>query len=266
MKILHIGKGFIGSKLIETLKKKHQVDVFDLTLGNDICNRQEVHEKIAKGYDLVILMAAIANLNDFEKDPMKGMDVNVGGVVNVVNACMMYRAKLVFISTCCVYGNTKDLPSNEEAKCEPSEIYAAAKLAAEWIIKGYNRSYDLEYVILRIATSYGPGMRAALAPAVFINQVRDKAPITIHGTGTQTRTLTYVDDVVGGIMAVIKSGVSNETFNISTEEEKSVIELAETIKKEMRTVNHPVEYVEDRKYQQNQGIQAVEGQICSDCW
>ena len=251
MKILHIGQGFIGSKLIKALKKEgYEVDIYDLSFGDDICDRNKIHKVIKKGkYDLVILMAAMANLNDFEKDPLKGMDVNIGGLINVANACSKNKTKLLFISTCCVYGNTKDLPSNENSRCEPSEIYAAAKLAGEWIIKGYNRSYDLEYLILRIATVYGPGMRGALAPAVFINQIKKKEPITIHGHGKQTRTLTYIDDTVSGIMAVIKSGAVNETFNISTEEERSVLELAEIIKKEMGVIYHKTIFVKDRKGQ-----------------
>ena len=251
MKILHIGQGFIGSKLIKSLKEKeHKVDIYDLSFGDDICDRKKIHRVIKKGkYDLVVLMAAMANLNDFEKDPLKGMDVNIGGLINVANACTESKTKLLFISTCCVYGNTPDLPSDENSRCKPSEIYAAAKLAGEWIIKGYNRSYDLKYLILRIATTYGPGMRGALAPAVFINQIKKKEPITIHGHGRQTRTLTYIDDTVGGIISVINSGAVNETFNISSEEEKSVLELAEIIKKEMRTTNHEIAFVEDRKGQ-----------------
>lgn len=248
MKILHIGKGMIGSVVIRKLQESgHVVDVVDLP-EFDLTNRQQVFDTI-KGYDAVVLMAAISNLNFFEADPMHGMDVNMGGLTNVVQACTNTKTLLYYISTCCVYGNTKDLPSSEEARPEPSEIYAACKLAGEWIIKGYNKSFDLNYVILRIATTYGPGMRAALAPAVFINQINRGEPITVHGDGKQTRTLTYIDDEADGIVAVINSEVKNETFNISTEEEKSVNELIDIIKTEMGKPDHPVTYVTNRKGQ-----------------
>ncbi len=251
MKTLIIGKGFIGDKVLDKLidsGKHEEIDVFDLTLGHDLRNRTQVFEAI-KGHDKVILMAAVANLNDFEADPLLGMDVNVGGLINVSNSCMVLKKKLYFISTCCVYGNTKDLPSSEEACVAPSEIYAAAKYAGEWILKGYRKSYDLDYVILRLATAYGPGMRAALAPAVFINQIKRREPITIHGSGEQTRTLTYIDDLVDGIVTVINSNVMNETFNISTEEERSVNELVDIIKQEMGVPDWKVRHTPDRKGQ-----------------
>lgn len=248
MKIAHIGQGFIGSKVIKLLQDSgHEVTVYDLP-KYDITNALHA-EKMVRGKDAVVLMAAVANLNHFEANPRKGMNVNIKGLINIAQACTDHKVKLYYISTCCVYGNTKDLPSSEEARPEPSEIYAAAKLAGEWIIKGFNKSFDLEYVILRIATTYGPGMRSALAPAVFINQIKRGEPITVHGDGNQTRTLTYIDDEVEGIVAVINSGIMNETFNISTEEEKSVNDLINIIKDEMGVQDHPVSYVENRKGQ-----------------
>jgi len=250
-KFLHIGQGFIGNKVISKLKSVgHKVNIFDLQLGQDLRNRQQVYKEIKRGkYDAVILMAAIANLNDFEKDPLLGLDVNIGGLINVANTCADLKTKLYFISTCCVYGNTSDLPSNENSKVEPSEIYAAAKYAGEWIIKGYHNSYDLNYVILRLSTCYGPDMRAALAPGVFINQINQGKPITIHGSGKQTRALTYIDDLVEGIVTIINSGITNETFNVSTEEEKSVNDLVQIIKEAMGKPEWPVKHIPDRKGQ-----------------
>jgi nucleoside-diphosphate-sugar epimerase len=249
MHILQLGGGFIGDKVADNLRKKgHTVDLMDLrTTGHDITNREQMQTVIsANKYDTVILMAAIANLNDFEKNPLLGMDVNINGLINVANACMLTHTKLAYISTCCVYGNTPELPSTEESVVSPSEIYAAAKYAGEWIIKGYHKSYNLDYVILRIATTYGPSMRAALAPAVFINQAMRGEPITIHGSGNQTRTLTYIDDEVEGIATVIESGVKNEIFNISTEEERSVNELAAIVKEELALPDVSIVHVPDR--------------------
>jgi len=250
--ILLIGAGFIGNKLATKLSEVYQVGIADLQISpeHDIRDRQKVYKLIGDfPGKKVVLMAAIANLNDFERDPELGMDVNVKGVVNVALACHKFQKRLYYISTCCVYGNTLDLPSTEQARPEPSEVYAAAKLAGEWVIKGLNKSYDLEYVILRIATCYGPGMRSALAPAVFINQIKRNEPITIHGTGKQTRTLTYIDDEVEGIARVIVSDVVNQTFNISTEEEISVTYMSSVIREEMGVPDHPVVKIADRKGQ-----------------
>jgi len=251
--VLLIGSGFIGDKLAQRLADMGlQVSIADIKISqdHDIRDREKT-DKLIREFpgEKVILMAAIANLNDFEANPELGLDVNVGGVSTVALACHKYRKVLYYISTCCVYGNTPDLPSAEDSRVEPSEIYATCKLAGEWIIKGFHRSYDARYVVLRIATCYGPGMRSALAPAIFINQIKDGLPITIHGDGRQTRTLTYIDDEVEGIATVVSSPILNETFNISTEEEISVNDMAQIIREEMGVPDHPIKHTPDRKGQ-----------------
>jgi len=248
-KILIIGAGFISSKIVEALKAHEgvSVEVVDLSTGFDIRTKFVVAKKIKdfKG-DKVLLMAAISDLNVFHADPQNGFAVNIDGTWNVAKACMDNNKSLYYISTCCVYGNTSDLPSSEASRPEPSEIYAACKLAGENIIKGLHKSYGLTYNILRIATTYGPNMRDALAPAVFIKQARKDLPITIHGDGRQTRTMTYIDDEVEGIVTVLLSDVFNATWNISTEESISVNEMVKIITEEVGLKNPIILHTEDR--------------------
>lgn len=222
-KILQIGKGFIGDEVARKLKALgYEVEIFSLSLGQNMLDRTQLEEAIARN-DYVIQMAAMADLNDFEATPLKGMNINIWGTVLVANYCTKLKKRLYNISTCCVYGNTHELPSHEDSKTNPSEIYAEAKLAGEHIIKGYHKSFGLEYVILRIATTYGPEGRSALAPHVFLGQILSGEPVTIHGDGNQTRTLTYIEDEADGIVAAIEHPeVVNETINISSEEELSV--------------------------------------------
>jgi len=248
-KILHIGKGFIGTAVINRLQALgYEVELFSKSFGQDITNRKQLEEAIMRN-DYIIQMAAIADLNEFEEKPLYGMNINIWGTVLVANYCAKHKKRLYNISTCCVYGNTPDLPSNEESKTNSSEIYAEAKLAGEHIIKGYNKSFDLEYVILRVATTYGVEMRSSLAPAVFLGQVCSGEPITIHGDGKQTRTLTYIDDEADGIVAAITHPeVVNETINISSQEELSVEDWAKII---MKVVGKevPIKHVVNRKGQ-----------------
>lgn len=248
--ILLIGDGFIGNKLVEKLVDQYNISIVSLSTGHDITDRKKIFDTINEfGGTKVILMAAIADLNVFEANPALGLDVNVGGVMNVALACSILHKTLYFISTCCAYGNTPDLPSREVDRVCPSEIYASCKVAGEWIIDGFHKSYDLEYVILRVATTFGPTMRGALAPAVFINLVNEGKHITVHGDGKQTRTMTYIDDEVSGIAAVIKSGIVNETVNVSTDEEVSVLQMAQIIAEEMGHENYPITFIKDRKGQ-----------------
>lgn len=250
-KILLIGSGFIGNKLVPKLAERgYSVVVISIETGHDITDRTQVLNVVQKfPGNKIILVAAVADLNIFEASPAYGLDVNMGGFINVSLACSLHHKKLYFISTCCVYGNTPDLPSSEDSSARPAEIYASCKLASECIIDGLNKSYGLEYVILRIATTYGPTMRSALAPAVFIDQIRQGRPITIHGDGTQTRTMTYIDDEVEGIASAINSAAHNTIVNISTQEELSVLEMARVIAEEMGCANHPVAFIADRETQ-----------------
>lgn len=253
-KILHIGAGFIGNEVIRKLKKLgHEVEIYSRSFGQDITDRKLLEEAITRN-DIVIQNAAISDLNDYEAKPLLGANVNLWGTVLCANYCSKHKKRLYYISTCCVYGNVDDLPSSEEGKVNPSEIYAEHKLAGESIIKGYHKSFDLEYVILRIATTYGTvDMRSSLAPAVFIGQALSGEPITIHGDGKQTRTLTYIDDEAEGIVASITHPeVINEIINISSDEELSVIDWANIINEECSKITGetvPLKFIEDRKGQ-----------------
>ncbi len=232
MKIGLAGKGFVGDCVARKLKALgHEVEVGSLSLGQDFSQVPFV-EDFVKHNDIIIQMAAISDLNEFEAKPLLGMNTNIWATVLFANFCSKYKKRLYNISTCCVYGNTPEIPSSEESKANPSEIYAEAKLAGEHIIKGYHKSFGLEYVILRIATTYGPEGRSALAPHVFLGQILSGEPVTIHGSGTQTRTLTYIEDEADGIVAAIQHPeVVNETINISADEELSVLNWVEIIAK-----------------------------------
>lgn len=248
-KILFIGAGFIGSAVIAKLRQAgYQLELYTKETGQDILDEQALEPAIKRN-DYCVQMAAVADLNKFEQDPMTGMKVNLWGTTLCAYYCSKHKKRLFNISTCCVYGNTKDLPSNENSTCNPSEIYAEAKLAGEHVVKAFHKSYGLEYLILRIATAYGPGMRKELAVAIFFDKILKGEPITIHGTGNQTRTFTYIEDEAEGIFSAIKHAeVVNETINISSEEEKSVNNLVRLIMK-ITGKQVPINYGADRKGQ-----------------
>lgn len=245
-KILVIGgKGFLGKRLVQDLiNNNYIVTTFDLIDGEDITNYDQVINAV-KDNDIVIHLAAIADLNYAREHPKETMDINILGTINVLEACRVYNKNIIFASTCCVYGNQETHPTDETSCPEPTEIYAHSKLAGEHIILGYAKHFGIKYLILRLATFYGPEMRPALAPYVFLSKVMKGEPIAIHGDGTQTRTFTYVDDIVEGIIKALESNIWDEVVNITTEEETSVLELAklamEIVGKEV-----PLKFVEDR--------------------
>lgn len=233
MKILCTGgTGFIGNHLVKALRNiGHKVEIFDVKNGQDILNYKQM-KKAVEGKDLVYHLAAIADLNWARKHPKETWDINVHGTEHIARACNQFNVKMNYISTCCVYGNqpNKYHPETEEIPLNPSEFYACSKLAGEYAVLAYHKMYGMEYNILRIATIYGPGMRAALGTHIFISQCYKGGPITLHGTGEQTRTTTYVGDLIEGLVAVVQKDITNEIINISTEASISAIQTAQIVK------------------------------------
>lgn len=261
MKILVTGgSGFIGSALSKKLLDKgYEVVSYELKpskvcefIIGDITDKRGVYEAI-KGCDYVFHLAAIANLNYAHLNPQDTLKTNVEGTYIVAECCSKLAVPLTFASTTCVYGNTHEHPSTEASLCVPTEIYAATKLVGEGIIKKLHYKTGLNYNILRFGTTYGPNMRKALAIYVFMSQALNGEPLTIHGSGTQTRCLIYIDDLVEGCVKVLKNRVMCETLNLTTEEELSVLKIASLILKEIgkmegKTIYIPsvLTHVEDR--------------------
>lgn len=132
---------------------------------------------------------------------------------------------MLFASTCCCYGNNGIHPSDEESPIAPTEDYAKSKAISEQDI--LRDDPNKHHVIMRLATFYGPMMRPALAPAVFITNAYHGKTINVHGDGKQTRTLTYVDDIVDGIITIAMAGKNNKysLINITNDEIVSVNEM-----------------------------------------
>ena len=117
------------------------------------------------------------------------------------------------------------------------------------MICGYGRSFDLPYTILRIATVYGPGCRPELGVHVFFRQALKGEPITVHGDGSQVRTLTYIDDTVEGMAAPLdhRREAQREIFNIAGTEQISAIDMARQIK-ELTASGSDIVFVPQRQH------------------
>lgn len=228
------GDGFIGATLARKLREdgNHNIVVYDTNRGDDIRERGRTRRAIQdSGVSAVFHLAAIADLNWARRYPHGTYRINVEGTWNVALACLGVGIPLYYASTCCVYGNQVNHPVTETALPNPAEIYACSKLAGENVIKGLHTSFGLQYNMMRFATIYGPGTRPALATHIFMGQAIRGESITVHGNGLQTRTLTHVDDLVDAIVAIYRSGIRNETWNLTTTEEVSALQMAQDIKR-----------------------------------
>lgn len=234
------GAGWIGSCLIDRLiEEGHETVSYDLkpsktreSIVGNILNKGKLLEAV-KTCDHVFHLAAVADLNYARKNPHETVKINVKGTHNVAEACATHGVSLSFASTCCIYGNSDDHPSNEESLCVPTEIYAVTKLAGEQIIKQLHEKRGLSYNILRFGTTYGLGMRGQLAIYIFILQGITDTPITIDGSGQQTRCYIYIDDLIEATIRSMKLQATSETLNLTTEEEVSVLDTATLILEEL---------------------------------
>ena len=244
--ILTGGNGFLGKSLYTKLiTNDHEIFCYDIVDGYDILNTEQL-ESIFINFnpDTIIHLAACADLNIFAKNPLVSYNINVIGTRNILNLCEKYNCRLLFASTCCCYGNNNTHPTDEESPTCPSEPYACSKKESEEDIL----KIGLPHCCMRLATFYGPEMRAALAPAIFLDKAHKNETIEIHGSGKQTRTLTYVDDIVSGIITIAENKPTYTIINVTTEEIISVMDMIHSAKK---LTNNDVECVHiiDRKGQ-----------------
>lgn len=249
MKILVTGgSGFVGSCLCLKLKAEgYETFSYDLYPSNissylvgSITDWQTVFQAVKK-CDYVFHLAAIANVDHARLHPEVAMETNIQGTYLVAKACKELRVPLSFASTACVYGNTPNHPSTEESICVPTDLYGATKVVGENIVKGFDSSSN----IMRFGTIYGHGMREALAVYVFIKQALEGKTLTIHGSGNQTRCMIYIDDLVDAQAKILEKDVSGKTLNLATDEELSVLQIADIILKSTKK-RASLKFVEDR--------------------
>ena len=229
MKILVTGGlGFIGSRYIQEMEAQgHECLAFDRPQHDILDN---VDFRIAlDGCDMCVHFAAMADVTVCIRELFNTFNVNIRGTFEVARICAEEKKPLIFISTCCVYGNSKDEICYEDTtQPQAAEPYATSKVAGEAIIKG---TPHLDYSILRIGTVYGPGQRDALFTGICFNHVRDGKKVYIDGDGLQTRQLVYIDDLVEGIVrATVKfEKIKGETINLCGVEHTSAINTLDTV-------------------------------------
>lgn len=233
MRILLTGsKGFVGQALKNHLESLDHV-VIDYDLPDDITDSVNFRMKLNQNnIDMVIHAAAIADLYETAKDLDKNFRVNVYGTHIVGRVCADEHVPLIFISTCCVYGNAREQDGEDfetENHTIPATIepYACSKMAGEYILRGIQ---GLDYVVLRIGTVFGENMRESLFNYIALNKVLNGDTITVYGDGTQTRNYIYIDDLVRGISAAVEFFyfANGKTINICGNDETSVIETIKT--------------------------------------
>jgi dTDP-glucose 4,6-dehydratase len=186
-------------------------------------------------FDAILHMASPASPTDFTKLPVEILKVGSVGTLALLDRAVADAARFLMASTSETYGDPLVHPQPESywGNVNPigiRSVYDESKRFSEAATMAYRRSYGLDTAIIRIFNTYGPRMRhddGRVIPT-FISQALRGAPLTVQGTGEQTRSITYVSDLVRGILLLLDSSESGP-INCGTEHELSMRELAELI-------------------------------------
>jgi UDP-glucuronate 4-epimerase len=220
----------IKIKNAEGMTKKFQ-DLFELVTG-DIRNPDHLKGIFQKNrVDFVIHLAARAGVRPSIADPLLYQDVNIRGTIVLLEACKAYKIKnFIFASSSSVYGENQRVPFTEEdLDIQPVSPYGATKRAGELLCYSYHHLYGMNIACLRIFTAYGPRQRPEMAIHKFTRLIDRGEKIPIYGDGSSRRDYTYIDDLIEGILGVIRYHKGFEIYNLGESQTTSLIELIKLI-------------------------------------
>jgi UDP-glucose 4-epimerase len=271
------GAGFIGSHLAEALLEQgHNVDVIDnLSTGSirnidhlkthprfhyviDTLTNEPLLAELVDRNDVIFHLAAAVGVKLIVEQPVHTIETNVHGTEVVLKHANKKR-KLVFIaSTSEVYGKNLDVPFREDADLVMGATvkhrwaYACSKAIDEFLALAYWKERKLPVVIVRFFNTVGPrqtGQYGMVLPS-FVRQALSGQPITVFGDGQQSRSFTYIGDVVGCLVKLASEPRAvGEVFNIGNSEEVSILKLAEEVKEQTRSASPIVFIPYDKAYE-----------------
>ena len=265
------GAGFLGSHLCSAfIARGDQVTCLDMSptakvshlIGNpdfryvhdSVLNAPMVDALVARA-DLIYHMAAVVGVEHYVADPYNVLNVNINGTQEVLRAAYRHNKKVVFTSTSEVYGRNPKVPWSEDddrvlgSTAIDRWCYSTSKATGEHFCHAFGHM-GLDFVIVRYFNIYGPRLDAldrGRVITIFLGQILSGKPVTVVGDGMQTRCFTYVTDAIAAtVQAGINPAASGRTFNIGTDRETTILELAETLVRISGT-NTPIEMVPQEK-------------------
>lgn len=215
----------------------HLADHPEFTLvKHDVCDRlPDHHPALAGRFDAILHMASPASPTDFATLPVEIVRVGSLGTLNLLERAVTDGARFLLASTSEAYGDPLVHPQPESywGNVNPVGVrsaYDEAKRFAEATTMAYRRARGVDTAIIRIFNTFGPRMKSGDGRAVptFIRQALRGEPVTVHGSGEQTRAICYVDDLVRGILLLLDSAEAGP-INCGTEHELAMHDLAERI-------------------------------------
>jgi len=265
------GAGFIGSNLTEALLKKgFQVRVLDnfstgkrenllfdkaypsLEMIEGDIRDLPLCERVMKDIEYVFHQAALPSVQGSVEDPLASHSVNVEGTLNVLFGAKKGGVRrVIYASSCAVYGDDPSLPKKEDMSPSPLSPYALQKFIGEQYCRLFSQLYGLETVSLRYFNVFGPkqdptSVYSAVIPR-FIDALLNHRPPIVWGDGEQSRDFVYVDQVVkANLLAMSAANLQGEVINIACGRRTSLNQLLEILQNILDSKIPPV-YEETRK-------------------
>ena len=243
------GAGFIGSHLIDRLMTEgHEVICLDNFYTGHRRNllhwlnhpyfeliRHDVTEPIRLEVDQIYHLACPASPVHYQYNPVKTIKTNVLGTLNMLGLAKRVKARFLLTSTSEVYGDPEVHPQTEEYRGNVNPIgirscYDEGKRVAETLAFDYHRQNNVDIRVARIFNTYGPRMLENDGRVVsnFVVQALQGNPLTLYGSGSQTRSFCYVSDLVDGLMRLM-NGDYIGPVNLGNPDEYTILELAQAV-------------------------------------
>jgi len=243
------GNGFIGSHVYDALKNDHDVTIIDIdkSVGKHPYSYCDIVEDIdrltdlLKGADIVYLFTAISEASKNHEDPSNAVAVNIVGLHNVLAACVKNAVKrIVFSSTGWVYSECLENIVDEDTSLNlnaGTNVYSATKICGEVLVRSYQKSFGLDYTILRYGTIYGEGMNPRTAVNSFLTAARNGEAVTVNSNGY--RNFIHVSDIAQGIADVARyfEDTKNQTVNLDGDEAISLLDVVKYISEKIHNLN-----------------------------
>lgn len=258
------GAGFIGSALVEKLVElnKEIVVLDSLLRGNKLTHsvmnkitfiKGDVRDKdlvinASKGCDAVFHFAAVLGVDIVADNPVETMEVETIGMQNIALAAQVNGIqKILYASTSGIYGhNAIEKAVTEDIIVDPRTSYAMAKRYNEIYLGALHEEKGIDTIALRFFNVYGPKQDNRMVIPRFIEQAKAGEPITVFGTGKQTRDFTWIDDTVKACIDLMEKVSGYHIVNIANEDEGCIEDLAIKIKEVMQS-NSVIQYIDAPK-------------------
>jgi dTDP-glucose 4,6-dehydratase len=271
MKVLVTGgAGFIGSNFVKYYLEEHPqdkiVNLDKLTYaGNldnlsdientpnyqfvkgDICDKELVEKLLQENFDAIVNFAAETHVDRSLYNPEIFVETNIRGTQNLLDLALKFKIeRLVQISTDEVYGSEENGCFNEDSPLLPNNPYSASKAGADLLVRSYFKTFKLPALITRSSNNFGPYQFPEKFIPLFISNALSDQNLPLYGDGLYIRDWLYVEDNCRGIDLVLQNGEIGEIYNISSNAEKTNLDMAHLILDKLGKPYSLINHVKDR--------------------